>query len=1226
MHTSNRPKRSVIIIVAMVTFFLLALDSWRTFSERDDALREARGNLENLVRLLASQTESALELIDTLLAANVQKLESDWPTGNAAVQFRDNLAVVVRNSPRILFISIIDQRGELQISSATLKPDMSRDFSTREFFLHHRTHPDHDLQVGVPIRTKSSGQWALTLSRRWNHPDGSFGGVVVGAIALDYFHDLFKSLDVGDDGAVALHRDDGTVLARRPYLEENIGKNVAKGEMFSKYLPRSPTGTFRITALLDGRDRLASYRHLAKYPVVASAALPMDQILAPWQIDTLTHLAAVLSMVSIFCLLAYRLVRQIDQRAEAERALQRSAEVIQQTVVDLQVAKNRLRDNEQFLGSLLDFIPGLVAYWNVDLRCNYANKGYLEWFGKSKKEMVDARMQDVLGDELFHKNGPYIRAALSGQVQQFERTLIKPDGTTSYTWAQYLPDWQGGGVNGFFVMVTDITEMKRNQIKLEALNQQLNLRTHQAEAANVAKSQFLANMSHEIRTPMNAILGMLQLMQDTQLNSAQLDYVIKTQSAARSLLGLLNDILDFSRLEAEKMALESAPFRIETLMRDLSVILSANVGTKDVEVLFSIDPNLPARLNGDILRLRQVMLNLAGNAVKFTYRGEVLVSLRAVARSESGTEIEFSVRDTGIGISPEKQETIFEEFSQAEASTTRRFGGTGLGLTISQRLVTLMGGDLIVESTVGVGSRFHFRLKFDDCPVSDNPVNLPAPADQPASQPLRVLVIDDSDSARQILLSMATALGWQGSGTSSGNEALKLLRKTDPGGFPFDVILIDWRMPGMDGWDTARSIRRLPHAESVPIVMMVTAYGRGALVYRMEVEQDLLNGFMVKPVTTSMLFDAVNEASAIRQAGREGAPAARPLNLQGLRVLVVDDNHLNQQVARELLLKQGAQVDVADGGIAATRSVLAAQPPFDAVLMDIQMPDMDGYEATRRIRQDPRMQSLPIIAMTANAMAGDRENCLAANMNDHICKPIDLNILIDTLLRHCPAGSIRAVRPVSEEEGRSASAPNLTTKIELRLALQRLGGNQELFLQLAKGFRSESALLLASLERVWRSGKFVEAADILHTLKSAGGIVGATELENYAAEVERRLRTDGVNLPFESMLSRLDLLTGQCVDELEQIRADLESSVPGQPCESATEPAQPLDVMLNELDAMLRDANMHAISVFMEIEKSYGRLLGDRMAALTSSIAQLDFKLALKASHSLRSDIKNAEK
>ncbi|WP_434634468.1 PAS domain S-box protein [Chromobacterium sp. CV08] len=638
-----------------------------------------------------------------------------------------------------------------------------------------------------------------------------------------------------------------------------------------------------------------------------------------------------------------------------------------------------------------------------------------------------------------------------------------------------------GAIDGYVGIAVDITERRRSEAQMMQAKQQ-------AEQASMAKSQFLANMSHEIRTPLNAVLGLLQLLQHTTLDPRQLDYVAKTQTAAKSLLGLLNDILDFSKIEAGKLQLELHPFLLDGLLRELGVILSGSHGKKEVETVFEIDPALPTAVAGDRLRLQQILINLAGNAMKFTERGQVVISVGLRRLREQRALLRFAVRDTGIGISPEQQRRIFEGFTQAEASTTRRFGGTGLGLAISQRLTSLMGGRLQVESEPGRGSRFWFDLEMDIADAA--PLAEPPPL---GPERLRILVVDDNPLMGEVLGGTIRAAGWHADYAASGTAALSAVVDAAEAGRRYDVVLMDWYMPDMDGIDAARRLRQAV-AEHPPVLIMVTAFGREALSELLDLDDTPFADFLSKPVTPQQLLETV--ARSLHDAPTP-PPAASERRLAGMRLLLVEDNALNRQVASELLAIEGARVDMAEAGLQGVAMATAAGARFDAVIMDMQMPDIDGLEATRRIRDHG--VGLPILAMTANASPADRDACLAAGMNDHIGKPIDINQLVPRLL----ALTGRAADAPADAGAETPSEQDIEPEERV---LRRFGLSQEAMHKALRRFGPEAERVLEQLERQLDDGATAGLAATFHSLKGIAATVGAAALARRAAELERRAK------------------------------------------------------------------------------------------------------------------------
>lgn len=780
-----------------------------------------------------------------------------------------------------------------------------------------------------------------------------------------------------------------------------------------------------------------------------------------------------------------------------------------------------------------------------------------------------------------------------------------------------------GGIYALLIAITVpglyLTQRRRREAdaQTQAAHAALAQRTVEAEAASRAKSEFVANMSHEIRTPLNAVLGLLQLMERTGLDARQRDYVHKAEGAARALLAILNDILDFSKVESGKLELDDTPFRLDELLRNLSVVLSSTLQHKAVEVLFQLDPAVPRALRGDGHRLQQVLLNLAGNAIKFTQRGEVVIRLKLLDSTSDSVRIEFSVRDTGIGIAADRLAAIFEGFTQAESSTTRRFGGTGLGLAISRRLVRLMGSDLQVQSTPGQGSHFHFTVDFRrDAETSAFERVVAAENDQHAA--LRVLIVDDNATAREVLAAMVTSFGWQAETATSGAEAIQRMEAATAAGHSFDILCVDWIMPGMDSWETIQHIRARD-AGHLPAILMITAHGRELIAERLGEETNPLDGFLVKPVTPSMLFDAVAQATRGASVTADShAPANLPTEqpLAGLRLLVVEDNPLNQQVARELLSHAGAEIEVASDGEQGIACVRRASLPYDAILMDIQMPKMDGYTATRVLRQEMQIAT-PIIAMTANALPTDREACLAAGMSDHIGKPINARELIALVLRYCrPAPIAPAAVPVSAAAPLPRSCPPQPEGFDFAAALARLSGNCALFASLARRFGKDCAALVEAAQIALQHGDRAAVAREMHTLKGLAATLGATALARQAAELEATFKAP--RSTSNEAVALAQLASGIAASDA-TFRAVADALDPAQPVPSLPLNKQRLLECLAELDALLLENNMRALDVFVTLQREAGEAgdagdagdaLADPLNALDEALLRLDFAAA----------------
>jgi two-component system, sensor histidine kinase and response regulator len=795
-----------------------------------------------------------------------------------------------------------------------------------------------------------------------------------------------------------------------------------------------------------------------------------------------------------------------------------------QDITERKQSQQALEEQKVFLNSLIENTPVGIVVIDANDAVQMCNPAFESLFRYRERDILGESLAELLTTpEIRAEVGSNQKRLIRGQAMHLVARRKRADGSLVDVEAYSVPLRRDGIYSGALLLYQDITERKHSEAAL--------LRAKEAaESANRAKSEFLANMSHEIRTPMNGIMGMTELVLDTELDAEQREYLNLAKTSADSLLGLINDILDYSKIEAGKLDIESIEFNLGDCLGDTMKTLSLRAHQKGLELAFEIEPDVPDALLGDPGRLRQIIVNLVGNAIKFTEHGEVVLGVRMETRVQDDALLHFTVRDTGIGIPLDKQAAIFEAFKQADGSMTRKYGGTGLGLTISSRLVELMNGRLWVESEPGKGSCFHFSLRYE---LQKSPSRTVVPRDPETLRNMRVLVVDDNATNRQILVKILENWRMKPTTSESGAKAMVTLNEAKGLGRNFPLILLDAQMPEMDGFALAEYIKRHPDFRAATVMMLSSAGQRGDAARCRELG---VSAYLTKPVRQGELMDAILAALGTR-AKAEAQSSPELVTRHSLResrhrlsILLAEDNAVNQLVAVRLLEKCGHTVTVAANG-KKTLEVLE-HASFDLILMDIQMPEMNGWEATQAIREKERSSGrhIPIVAMTAHAMKGDEEKCLAVGMDDYLTKPIRTAELMRVLER---IGTRKAAA-----EGSEATVPGHleNSAVDVAGTLERLDGDRELFDELVQVFRSECPTVVEEIRGALARGDAAALEHAAHALKGSSSQVGALAVSAVAMDIENLARASDVPAATERFVA--------LETELQRLFSELETLSP----------------------------------------------------------------------------------
>jgi len=954
---------------------------------------------------------------------------------------------------------------------------------------------------------------------------------------------------------------------------------------------------FGITSEMDVAEALSPYKAM-RLTVVG--------------ILTLTLL--ILVGITFFVLLVGERTNRILLKARDELE-----DKVKERTIELEENQKQLEQSEERSRLLLESVGEGIFGVGADGLVNFINPAALAMVGYEADEILDKEIHPIIHHSHEDKSSypveecpMYESFTLGVKNSIADEVLWRKDNTPFPVEYTSVPIEKNGDILGSVVVFRDITERKETELQIKRAKDI-------AESATKAKSDFLANMSHEIRTPMNAVIGLSDLCLRTELSSKQEDYLTKIHSSANSLLGIINDILDFSKIEAGKLDMESIPFELDKTLSNVATIISIKAQEAGVELLFARHPDVPRHIIGDPLRLGQILTNLCNNAVKFTEDGEIIIGIAPREISEQSCTLEFRVQDSGIGMTEEQVGRLFQSFSQADTSTTRKYGGTGLGLAISKQLVELMGGEIWVESEPEKGSTFLFTAVFEIADKLERAGLQPSPD----LRGIKVLVIDDNENARIILSDYLTQFSFDVEQASSGEEGLAIMQKSEE---PFMLVMLDYMMPGLNGVETAIKIREYFSETDVKLIL-VSSLNHDE--YADHPDIGVLDNYLSKPTNPSLLFDVIMEVfgkldKAVGNSGRAGEDfdESALMVIRGARILLVEDNKINQQVATELLEQAGFLVDIAGNGLESLEMI--EDVAYDCLLMDVQMPVMDGYTATGKIREIDKFATLPILAMTANALAEDKEQAIQSGMNDHITKPINPAQLFTALINWIKPGEHMGEAEISQPDIRSENGelPSVLPGIDQKIGVKQVGGNASLYKKLLQDFFTDHRDDVAAIKKSFDTGDYLDGQRLAHTLKGVGGTIGAVDLQHAAGAVEEAFRVKSSETVLETFPA-FEIAINNVITGLKDIVVHV--SEPEMDSPEIDMNKQIAD--LERLSTMLEEMDPDAEEVAGKLHTSLGKLQDYKITTnkLLNQVSGFEFEDAQETLIELRRSIEGKE-